>query len=226
MLLSHRHRYLFVHIAKTGGTSVRAVMRQDRWLDPLYWPGFVCHRISRLCQHRLGSMMPRHAPVLVAHEMLPPTLFDQLFKFSFVRNPWDRLASSYGHFRRERQDLLRRYRIGSFAEFVDWILTVVPDTTPRAALIHALRRPQSEYLVDWDGRLLVDFVGRYERLEEDFRQVTDRLQLKGRKLPHERRSSGKGDYRAMYTDALADRVGQVYASDVSVFCYRFDRRAA
>jgi hypothetical protein len=226
MLLSHRHRFLFVHIPKTGGTSIRSAMRQDRWLDPLFWPGILCQHISRLCQHRLGSMMPRHAPVLVAREMLPPTLFGQLFKFTFVRDPWDRLASGYGHFRRERQDLLREYRIGNFAEFVDWILTVAPDTTPRAALIRALRRPQSEYLVDWDGRLLVDFVGRYERLEEDFRQVTDRLQLKGRKLPHERRFSQRGDYRAMYTDALAERVGQVYASDRSAFCYRFDRRAA
>ena len=226
MLVSHRHRYLFVHIAKTGGTSVRKVMRQDRWGDPLYWPSFLCHRISRLCQHRLGSMMPRHAPALVAREMLPPTLFEQLFKFTFVRNPWDRLASGYRHFRQERLDLLRRYQIGNFAEFVDWILTVAPDRTPRAALIRALRRPQSEYLVDWNGRLLVDFVGRYERLEEDFRKIADRLGLKGRKLPHERRSSERGDYRSMYTDALAERVGQVYTSDRSAFGYRFDRLAA
>ena len=84
--------------------------------------------------------------------------------------------------------------------------------------------------MDWQGRLLVDFVGRYERLQEDFRYVTERLRLGGLRLPHKRRSTGRGDYRSMYDDALAEQVGQVYAADVSAFGYAFDggchRRAA
>lgn len=226
MLLSHRHRYLFVHIAKTGGTSVRAVLARRRWLDPWYWPGFLCRRVSRLCRHRVASMMPRHAPAIVAQEILPPDLFAELYKFAFVRNPWDRLVSSYAHFQRERQDVLSQYHIDGFEPFVHWMLHAPIDHVPRAALVRALRRSQFEYLVDWQGTLLVDFVGRFERLEEDFRSVTQRLRLEQLHLPHKRRSAARGDYRAMYSDALAEEVGRAYAADVSAFGYSFDRQAA
>ena len=226
MLLSHRHRYLFVHIAKTGGTSVRSILGRNRWQEPLFWPGWVCGRISQVCQHRIGSRIPRHAPAAVAREMLPPTLFEEFFKFAFVRNPWDRLVSGYHHFLRDRYALLDENQIRDFSGFVDWMLRVEPETTSRAALVRALQRPQHEYLVDWHGRLLVDFVGHYERLEEDFDNVVRRLQLRSLRLPHKRRSERRRDYRTMYSDVLAERVGRFYAADLMAYGYVFDRQAA
>ena len=45
MLLSIKYNFLFVHIAKTGGTSVRAALQPLRWRDPWYYPQFLCSRL-------------------------------------------------------------------------------------------------------------------------------------------------------------------------------------
>lgn len=222
MLLSHPHRFLFVHLAKTGGTSIRAALSRQRWRDPYYWPAYLCHRISGCSGHRIGCKIPRHAPVIVAKEMLPPTLFEDLFKFGFVRNPWDRMVSAYYHFKRERQDILRQHRIEDVAQFVDWLLDVPLSETRRSTLIAALRRPQFDHLVDLEGEYLVDFIGRYERLHDDFEYVLRHLSLKSISLPHKRRSQRQRDYRSCFTDRLAERVAKHFAADLSAFDYQFD----
>ncbi len=226
MLLSYPDRYLFVHLAKTGGTSVRAALSRRRWRDPLFWNSYVCHRISSISKHRIGCKIPRHAPVVTAKEMLPPLLFNELFKFAFVRNPWDRMVSAFYHFQRERQDVLQQHRIVDVEQFIDWLLDVPLEDSVRPALVVALRRPQLEFLVDLQGEIIVDFVGRYEHLLEDFEQIRQRLSLKSIDLPHKRCSQRRRDYRTCYSDRLAARVGEHFASDVKAFEYEFDDPSA
>ena len=55
--------------------------------------------------------------------------------------------------------------------------------------VNAARRSQTEHIADVDGTLLVDFVGRYERLGDDFEEVCRRIQLNSVNIPHRRRSS-------------------------------------
>ncbi len=222
MLLSKRYHFLFVHIAKTGGTSIRAALRKGAWRDPWAFPQWICHTISRFSGHRLGCKIPRHATALTAQQMLPPDYFASLFKFALVRNPWDRMLSVYGHFQRERTDLLTEHHVDSFPHFVDWLLYVPCRDTRRPALIEAMRRPQTESLTDRSGHLLVDFVGRFENLEGDFADVCFRIGTPGRPLPQRRRSGTRIDYRTAYDDATANLVGTYFQQDVARFGYRFD----
>ena len=106
MILSNRYNFLYVHIAKTGGTSVRAALKSLQWKDPYYLAQFICSRLSHLTGHRIAAKLPRHAKIIAAQEMLPHEFFDGLFKFAFVRNPWDLQVSSYHHLKRERPHLL------------------------------------------------------------------------------------------------------------------------
>ena len=107
MLLSIRYRFLFVHIPKTGGTSIRAALRYYKWSDPYRIPLFLCSRLSAFTGHRLACKLPRHAKIIAAHEMLPRDFFDSLFKFAFVRNPWDRAVSFYNYYLNINQSLVR-----------------------------------------------------------------------------------------------------------------------
>ena len=73
MLLSIKYNFLFVHIAKTGGTSVRAALQPLRWRDPWYYAQFLCSRLSHLSGHRIGSKFPRHSRIVAACRRISST---------------------------------------------------------------------------------------------------------------------------------------------------------
>lgn len=218
MLLSLKYNFLFVHIAKTGGTSVRAALQPLRWRDPWYYPMWLCSRLSRLSGHRIGSKFPRHAKAIAAKEMLPAELYDRLFKFAFVRNPWDLQVSSFHHIRRERPHLMQG--IDDFETFLRWKLD--PER-PYQYHIDTSIELQSDYLVDLHGEVIVDFIGKYERLTEDFATVCSRIGIPMPKMPHKRRAADRRkDYRSYYTDVTAELVAQHFARDIELGGYRFD----
>ena len=216
MLLSYRYNFLFVHIAKTGGTSVRAALEPLRWRDPWYYPQWLCSRLSHLSGHRLGTKFPRHAKIIAAKEMLPKEYFDRLYKFAFVRNPWDLQVSSYHHLRRERPRLLEG--IADFSTFVRRKLD--PERPYQYHLDTSIER-QSDYLVDLSGRIVADFVGHYERLQEDFDLICEQIGVGRRRLPHRRKATDREDYRRYYDDETADLVAEYFRRDIENFGYAF-----
>ena len=218
MLLSIKHQFLFVHIAKTGGTSVRSALTRLRWRDPFFWPMFVCSRLSHLTGHRIGAKFPRHAKVIAAKEMLPVAVFESLFKFAFVRNPWDLQVSSFHHIRRERPHLMNG--ITDFEEFLRWKLD--PDRPYQFHLDTSIEQ-QIDYLVDLEGEIIVDYIGRYESLEDDFQFICERIGVPHLTLPHKRKASDRADdYRSYYSDQTAALVSEHFRRDIEAFGYSFD----
>lgn len=218
MLLCYRHNFLFVHIAKTGGTSVRAALTPLRRRDarrPVLW---ACSRLSGLAGHRLGIKFPRHAPASAAQEMLPRDFYERLFKFAFVRNPWDLQVSSFHHIRRERPHLMSH--IETFDQFMRWKLD--PER-PYQFHVDTSIELQSDYVIDLHGKVLVDFMGRYENLAADFDEACRRIGVKPPALLHKRQATDrKKDYRSYYTDELAEMVARHFEPDIRIFGYRFD----
>jgi len=212
MLLSHTHSFAFVHVPKTAGSSVTVALgrhatrvddyRANRWLARLGIP------VNRFAPWPYTKFRP-HASAAVLQAWLPENVFDSLFKFAFVRNPWDLLVS-YWHYLRSKPNH-RRSRIArglpSFAAYIEY----------------EIRRgqfSQSSLLCDRDGRLLVDFVGRYESLAGDFAFICRRIGIEAT-LP--RVNVGcREDYRNSYTPALAARVADAFAADIERFGYAFD----
>jgi len=222
MLLSPKHRFLFVHIAKTGGTSVRAALAARRWADPWYWPMFLCSRFSHLSGHRIGTKLPRHAKIVAAKELLPREYFDSLFKFAFVRNPWDLQVSSFHHIRRERPQYL-----GGHTDFGDFLRWKLDPERPYQFHVDTSIELQTDYLIDLHGTIVVDFIGRYERLEQDFATACERIGLRGIHLPHRRQAKDRQrDYRRYYDDGTRELVARHFARDIELLGYSFDPAAA
>jgi hypothetical protein len=217
MLLSLRYKFLFVHIAKTGGTSIRAALRSYKWKDPYRIPLFVCSRISSLSNHRLACKLPRHAKAIAAYEMLPRELFNELFKFAFVRNPWDLQVSSYHHIQRERPHLLKG--IDNFEDFLRWKLD--PSRRPYQYIIDTSIELQSDYLIDLNGSIIVDFIGKYEHLEEDFQEACSRIGIREPKLPHKRQARDRTTYQKYYTEETAELIAKYFKRDIDMFGYSF-----
>jgi len=218
MLLSVKHRFLFVHIAKTGGTSVRASLQRLRWRDPWYWPMFLCSRLSHLSGHRIATKLPRHAKIVAAKELLPKEFFDEVFKFAFVRNPWDLQVSSFHHILRERPHYLGGHE--DFEGFLRWKLD--PER-PYQYHIDTSIEVQTDYLIDLHGELVVDFIGRYEHLEADFSEACCRIGIAQPSLAHKRRATDRGrDYRSYYSDETIELVARRFKRDIELLGYEFD----
>ncbi len=126
-----------------------------------------------------------------------------------MRNPWDWNVSFYHYVRQTPEHPLHvdASRVRDFAEFLSW----------RAE--HA-RLLQKDFVASPEGDLLVDFVGRFENLEEDFGKVCSAIGANADLL--HLNQSRHGDYRLHYTEYTRRLVEEAWAEDVQFFGYQFD----
>lgn len=199
MILSHEHRFICFFNGKTATASMETA------LNP-YQEG------QHLRKGLPGFKSGRHIPAFVVRGLVPKDVWDSYFKFAFVRNPWDWYVSQ--HFWNRRNMVTSRSR---------------PFTNDQIMrTYHYLKsfraHPDSPTLFQYDvlydrGELLVDFVGRYERLKEDFAHVLAQIGISV-ELPWVNRTK-HGAYRAYYTPETRELVGRLYAKDVETFGYEF-----
>jgi hypothetical protein len=188
---------VFIHVPKAGGTSVNHAL--------------------------FGGIGQGHPSAPFYRRLLGKALFEEFFKFTFVRNPFERLVSAYEYLKRGGKSagdrefserVLSRYK--SFDTFVqEWL-------TPETAMRLNHFRPQSSFLTDREGELLVDFVGRLEQMERDFARVVRTLGVEV-ELPRLNRTDGGRDYRRRYRDRTREIAASVYAEDLQRFGYVFDK---
>ncbi len=212
MLLSYARAFLFIHIDKVAGSSIQLALQNYALPQK---NSRLRRRMLRLgALNRFGNLyralaFPEHVTANRVKRCLPPALYGALFKFAFVRNPWDRLVSRYAFLLNESRhpDHHRVRAMTSFEQYIRWEIR-------RGKMF------QREYVVDARGRLIVDFVGRYERLEQDFASVCARLRVEA-KLPHDN-ASNHNDYRSYYTPATRELVARHFSRDIEFFGYEFD----
>lgn len=240
-MIDRQHNALFVHVPKTGGQSVESVFLA---LHGLGWEERAPLLLRPNDDPAIGPSRLAHltATEYVGLGHLTQAEYDGFYKFAFVRNPFARLVSGF-HYRELGPEV-------SFADFVRRTLDYT-DTFPDFAR-HSM--PQSDYVCDADGRLIVDFVGKFETLAADFAHVAEQLGLPSRELPHRNKSDAvsllrknpkrflrqnaqrllRGDapatprrkhYADYFTPALADEVAAFYKRDLELFGYSFEAPA-
>lgn len=209
-MYSRDQGFVFVHIPKTAGTSVYEALGGDRSRDRQH--GFDRARGLPL-QHMTAAEMIDLGYVTRGE-------FDRCYSFCFVRNPWDRMVSEWKwrcgtalpriHPRRYLKTSLKRFLL----EGPGW----------RGGVGAKIRRhllPQVAFIRDRNGRQIVDFVGRFERLAEDFETVCERAGLKDCSLGWAKKTRREATYAPYYDDETADLVGRMFADDIETFGYRF-----
>ena len=186
---------IFVHIPKTGGISVA----------------------SSLFAHQGGG----HDGVWWYQLVFDSSDFDQYFKFTFVRNPWDRLVSAYTFLKKggmnEQNRMWADRHLGRYDDFDGFVKGWVSRRNVYKG-IHLI--PQYEFVCPNNSVPLVDFVGHFERIDDDFRLIRDRLGVGG-ELQKLNTGTPK-DYRKFYTEETKGIVADVYREDVEIFGYDFE----
>lgn len=226
-MISDYDQCLFVHIPKVAGQSIEQVFlsragltwqeREQFLLKPNHVPNLGPPRLAHLT-----------ATEYVTKGHIQTQEFARLFRFSFVRNPWDRLVSEY------------LYRGHKFS-FKDWLFSYFPtadhDDYQNAYDVYRHVLPQYDFLYDQQGKLLVNFVGRFENLTADFAEVSKLITGQKLSLPHKNKTpvagikskikslvtpNNQSNYQAYYDEESRELVARLYGKDIELFDYQFE----
>ncbi|GLK66504.1 sulfotransferase family 2 domain-containing protein [Hansschlegelia plantiphila] len=247
MIISYRHGFTFLHCPKTAGSSVNMYLaphlgpldimlgaRQERRrhgvrpnmrarLDALRAGrasglaavlgahGDASDRVLRLQEKRYL----RHFGPTIDHpnasqiRAFDERAWDRHFKFSFVRNPYARLVSMYFYLTRKTPETREPFPL--------FLQRLIAGEGALARWRHLIDQWPIYAIED---RLAVDFVGRYERLSEDFRVICGELGIPQGDLPHAN-AGLRYDFRDLYDSDSRARVGQVCGREIEHFEYCF-----
>ncbi len=225
MIISHTHKFIFFCNGKTGTTSIEHALAQ-------YQEG------EELDISSPGLFYKKHVPPLMLRSLLPSAIWQDYYKFVFVRNPWDWVVSNWKYnfeylpkIRSRKHGLIRRIKkfhrgqAGIYrTQYRDKLS--VDDVSQLHDYLRAVRIIPTEptcsqwpYVYDMDGIPIVDFVGRFETIENDFKKISEDLGL-SIDLPLLNQTAHK-PYMDYYTDASRNAVAKIWARDISLFNYDF-----
>ncbi len=207
MIISHRHKFVFVAIPKTGTHSVRQALRQHLGPDDMEQVKlFVDKQFPYSELARLGH---GHISLEQVRPFLGEEAFSAYFKFAFVRNPFDRFISYCAFITRQR-NLFGQDPKGVMRHF---LFAEPPEQ-------HILFKPQHDFIVDTDGGLLTNAVGRVEEMQSSYEGICTQIGIPTAPLARANGSS-RGHYRQYYDQQLIDAVAARYRRDLDIFGYDF-----
>lgn len=209
MLISHSHEFIFIHIQRTGGSSLSRLL--EEYVDHPQ-PSGLRRTLRKLPFTRdpRKAVFSAHATAEQVRRRWPREDYERYFKFAIVRNPWSwlvslhaRIGSSQSH--RHHQRVSRM----SFPEYVQFE-------------IERDARHQHRFVCAPDGQLIIDFVGRLENLQHDTEQACEQI---GIGIPDDVPKLGSRPHppwRSQYDDATRDAVARHWKRDIELFGYSFE----
>lgn len=225
-MISHEHKCIFIHIPKCAGTSIEAALghlgnhggrggqdhRNIRMIEqPLLTPAvlsskenifFALHRLRR----KYKKLSNPQNKITVSTKQ-----YKSYYKFTIVRNPWARAYSWYKNVMRDEMHQ-KSYKVNDQISLNAFLK------------LHAGKlalRTQTYWIKDFKGAIPLDFIGRFETINDDFQQICEAMKIPDITLPHNIKGSGE-DYREHYDEASIKIIEEVYKEEIEMFDYSFE----
>jgi hypothetical protein len=215
MIISFSKRFLFIHVPKTAGESLRELL-----LIPA---------------NGGAQFMRKHSTFMDAKAVMAGYL-EQFRVFAVVRNPFEQVVSFYEHLRKPLQMGAGEIELqwpGSNGRLTPhWASQLAMQTDFREYVKRAydapegpahLMRDQCAWLVDVSGSLGRVTVLRFEKLVQDLSVLSQQLELQG-SLPWRNESRARifrGQYREYYDDSSRAIISRHFATTLERFGYEF-----
>jgi len=164
-----------------------------------------------------------HQPIWHFDNIVKP----DTFKFAFVRNPWDRFVSAFHQGAPEKENGIefiegtKQERLTRFVHAIaDWDFNAFDPISMR----HNWPLNGWRFISQWyficgeDGQIGLDFLGGYERIQEDWAKVCERVGVY-EELHGERASSR--DYRDFYDSETREIIAKIYRKDIELLGYEY-----
>lgn len=194
-MISHKHRCIFVHISKTGGTSLEHVLFQSEGID-----------IADMLVDGNNIDYPEKHFSAVDYREANPDIFNEYYKFAIVRNPWDRLVSNY--FWHKKINLKPVCDL-SFEDYIDFV-------DENISQYH-------QYGKVCDGKtIIVDKIYPYERIRRVYVDICNQLGLDVNTIPVINKTE-HAHYTQYYSPIIKKRVGHMFRVDIDMFDYGYNR---
>lgn len=204
-MISHKHRCIFIHNPKCAGNSIAKALQIGQYNHP-----------------NRGSVMYKlqyHQDLATHKRLLDKNIYNSYYKFSIVRNPFDRVVSAYFWYKHNDSKSTRRVR------------NILPDTFTGYVLqlnklqSHPVIKVHSHFFCQYDtvfnGHVTdLDFLGRFETLESDINIIAKALDITDLVLPHINKKD-RSHYREYYTPETKRIVEDLFKLDLEHFNYEF-----
>lgn len=196
------NNFIFIHIPKTGGTSIERALNTNA-------------RSEQDASHDLGNTYSEHKHWKTSdYETNCAELFDCYFKFMFIRNPWDRLVSRYEWQKFVLPESHINFKTITQRTFKEFVKQRAPSIFEKWCYY--------DLMCDKNGKRVVDFVGRFENLQNDFDIVCDKIGAPRQQLPNTNHLKRK-NYTEYYDNETREIVAQIFQRDIEYFGYEFEQ---
>jgi hypothetical protein len=207
MIVSHAKQFVFFAVPKTGTHAVRELFSSHKGPDDWEQQILFGEQVSPIPE--IAKIQHGHISVQQIASHLEKAVWENYFKFAIVRNPFDRFISIWLFLNRQNP---------KFTETpLQWMKSAIVVPRFRRRVLVA---PQYLQLIDEQGNIAMDYVGRYEQLQDSVDEICGKLQIESTLLI-KKNSSEHQQYREYYDDELKSMVGKFYKEDLNRFGYSF-----
>lgn len=215
MIVSNKYKFVFVHIPRTGGFSVdNAIVKHLGEKD--FYTNQSINQFGVIASH---SGHDYHLKLRKINE-LHKNKYKNYYKFTFIRNPYERMVSLYSFFSQGNDHKPQN----DFESFKDWVIkrnSIINPTLRVETQNRWKGTSQFDYIIDEDNNIGVDFVGRTENFVNDLTSVLEHLEIPIETIPHENRSQHL-HYSLYYDEETKEKVKKDYIKDLEMFNYDFE----
>lgn len=193
--------FWFVDVPRTSSSSIRAELSRD-----FGRANGKRHYFNRDRKYAVRQILQPHRTAIAMRRRLGEELWEEIFTFGFIRNPYDRVWSMFCYLTHHQKNVRPR----QFRNFVHSI-----GKGRRDVLI----KPVSRFLTDSDGRVLVDRICRYEDREKELGHIGDQIGTKFAGIVAQAAGRHRKHYADYYDEAAKERVDAFYAKDFELGQY-------
>lgn len=201
--------FWFIDIPRTSSSSIRIEL--GRHFGPIYGKSNIVEK-----EFATTQIVPDH---LTAKEMqlyLGKHIWDRIFTFTIIRNPWARVYSMF-NYRRMKGKLPHHW---TFRDYVHALSNAGPGT--KYFTFYGHRYGVSEYILDNDGNIIVEYIARYENRAQDIKNISSRINYGNLgKILLQGTDEDTGNYKKLYDDETKEIVEKLYHRDIELFGYEF-----